>query len=79
VVPLEQLLPTAREIAKKIIANASLAVQYCLEAVHQGCNEPLEQGLLLESALFGMVFATEDMREGARAFLEKRSPQFTGR
>ena len=79
VVPPEQLLPTAKEIAKKIVANAPLSVQYCLEAVHQGFNEPLEQGLLLESALFGMVFATEDMREGTRAFLEKRSPQFTGR
>lgn len=79
VVPPERLLPAAKEIAKKIIANAPLAVQYSLEAVHQGFNEPLEQGLLLESALFGLVFATEDMREGTKSFLEKRSPHFTGR
>ncbi|MBI3895702.1 MAG: enoyl-CoA hydratase/isomerase family protein [Acidobacteria bacterium] len=79
VVPPEQLLPAAKDLAKKIIANAPLAVQYCLEAIHQGLNVSLEQGLLLESALFGMAFATEDMREGIKSFLGKRSPQFTGR
>jgi len=79
VVPAEQLLATAREIARKIIANAPLAIRYCLEAVHQGMDEPLDQGLFLESTLFGMAFATEDMREGTRAFLEKRPPRFAGR
>ena len=79
VVPPEQLLPTAKEIARKIIANSPLAIRYCLEAVHQGMEEPLEQGLYLESTLFGMTFATEDMREGTLAFLEKRPPHFTGR
>ena len=79
VVPPEQLLPTAKEIARKIVANSPLAIRYCLEAVHQGMEEPLEQGLYLESTLFGMTFATEDMREGTLAFLEKRPPHFTGR
>ena len=79
VVAPEQLLPAAREIARKIIAHAPLAIRYCLEAVHQGLEEPLEQGLFLESTLFGMAFATEDMREGTRAFLEKRPPRFAGR
>ena len=79
VVTPDQLLPTAEGIARKTLANAPLAVQYCLEAVHQGLNMSLEQGLFLEGTLFGMSFATEDMREGTRAFLEKRSPRFTGR
>ena len=79
VVPAEQLLPTAREIARKIVAHSPLAIRYCLEAVHQGMEQPLDQGLFLESTLFGMAFATEDMREGTRAFLEKRPPRFAGR
>ncbi|MBI4459830.1 MAG: enoyl-CoA hydratase/isomerase family protein [Acidobacteria bacterium] len=78
-VPPEQLLPTAREIAKKIIANAPLAVQYSLEAIHHGYEASFEHGSLLESAFFGMIFATDDMREGIRSFLEKRAPQFRGR
>jgi enoyl-CoA hydratase len=79
VTPPEQLLAAAEGIAKKIIANGPLAVQYCMEAVHRGLDMPLEGGLHLEGALFGMSFATEDMREGTRAFLEKRPPRFVGR
>ncbi|MCH7978060.1 MAG: enoyl-CoA hydratase/isomerase family protein [Acidobacteria bacterium] len=79
VVPPEELLPAAEGIARKIIANSPLAVQYCMEAVEQGLHMSIEQGLFLESTLFGMSFATEDMREGARAFLEKRAPRFAGR
>ncbi|MBI4441919.1 MAG: enoyl-CoA hydratase/isomerase family protein [Acidobacteria bacterium] len=78
VVPLDQLLPTAEALAKKIIANAPLAIRYSLEAVHQGLNSPLEQGLALEGSLFGLSFATQDMKEGTRAFLEKRPAKFVG-
>ena len=79
VVPPDQLLPTAEALARKIITNAPLALQYCLEAVNQGLNGSQEQGLFLEGTLFGIAFATEDMREGTRAFLEKRTAQFVGR
>ena len=79
VVAPEELLPAARNLAKKILANAPLAIRYSLEAVNQGAEQPLDQALYLESALFGMTFATEDMREGTQAFLEKRPPRFTGR
>ena len=79
VVPPDQLLAAAETMARKIIANPPLAVQYCLEAVEQGLNMSIEQGLFLESTLFGVSFATEDMREGTRAFLEKRAPRFAGR
>jgi enoyl-CoA hydratase len=74
-----EILPTAEAIAKKIIANAPLAVQYAMEAVEHGMEMPQEEGLFLEATLFGLCCATEDMREGTRAFLEKRPAKFQGR
>jgi enoyl-CoA hydratase len=74
-----ELLATAEALAKKIVANAPLAVKYALEAVERGMEMPQEEGLYLEATLFGLCCATQDMREGTRAFLEKRSPKFEGR
>jgi enoyl-CoA hydratase len=74
-----ELLVTAEAIAKKIIANAPLAVKYAMEAVEHGMEMPQEEGLYLEATLFGLCCATQDMREGTRAFLEKRPPKFEGR
>jgi len=79
VVELGDLLATAESIAKKIIANAPLAVKYAMEAVERGMEMPQEEGLFLEATLFGLCCATEDMREGTRAFLEKRPAKFEGR
>jgi enoyl-CoA hydratase len=79
VVEAGELLATAEAIAKKIIANAPLAVKYALEAVERGMEMPQEEGLYLEATLFGLCCATQDMREGTRAFLEKRPPKFEGR
>jgi enoyl-CoA hydratase len=79
VVAPDQLLATAEAIARKIAANAPLAIQHALEAVNRGLNMPLEDALRFEAALFGMSFSTDDMREGTRAFLEKREPRFQGR
>jgi enoyl-CoA hydratase len=73
------LLATAESIARKIIANAPLAVKYSLEAIDKGMEMPQEEGLFLEATLFGLCCATEDMREGTRAFLEKRPAKFQGR
>jgi enoyl-CoA hydratase len=73
------LLATAESIARKIIANAPLAVKYSMEAIGKGMEMPQEEGLFLEAALFGLCCATEDMREGTRAFLEKRPAKFQGR
>ena len=75
----EQLIPRAEEIAQKIIANAPLAVQYCMEAVHQGLNMTLLEGLFLEATLFSICSATEDKKEGTTAFLEKRAAKFQGK
>ncbi|HVB99795.1 MAG TPA: enoyl-CoA hydratase-related protein [Candidatus Dormibacteraeota bacterium] len=74
-----ELLAAAEALAAKIIANAPLAVKYSLEAIGRGLDMPLEEGLFLESTLFGLLCATEDMREGTRAFLEKRPPRFKNR
>jgi len=74
-----ELMPAAEAMAKKIIANAPLAVRYCMEAIERGAEMPQEEGLYLEATLFGLCCATEDMREGTRAFLEKRTAQFQGK
>ena len=74
-----ELLPAAEAMAKKIIANGPLAVKFTMEAIERGVEMPLEEGLFLEATLFGVACATEDMREGTKAFLEKRAPQFKGK
>ena len=79
VVPAERLIPRAEEIAQKIIGMAPLAIQYCMEAVNQGMNMTLPEGLFLEATLFGMCCATEDKKEGTTAFLEKRAANFQGK
>ena len=73
-----ELLPAAEALAKKIIEKAPLAVKYCLEAIERGVEMPLEEGLFLEATLFGLCCATADMREGTKAFLEKRAAHFKG-
>ena len=74
-----ELLPAAEAMAKKIIANAPLAVKYTMEAIERGVEMPQEEGLFLEATLFGLACATEDMREGTKAFLEKRKADFKGK
>jgi enoyl-CoA hydratase len=74
-----ELLPMAEAMAKKIIEKAPLALQYCMEAIERGVEMPLEEGLFLEATLFGLCCATEDMREGTKAFLEKRPAVFKGK
>ncbi len=73
------LLPAAEAMAKKIIANAPLAVKYTMEAIERGMETGQEEGLFLEATLFGLICTTEDMREGTKAFLEKRPGQFKGK
>jgi enoyl-CoA hydratase len=74
-----ELLPAAEALAKKIIANAPLAVKFTMEAIERGVEMPQEEGQFLEATLFGICASTEDMREGTRAFLEKRPAQFHGK
>ena len=79
VVPADQLMSAAEEMAKKIAARSPVAVRAAIEAINYGSDMPLEEGLLLEATLFGLLCATEDMKEGMKAFLEKRAANFPGR
>jgi enoyl-CoA hydratase/carnithine racemase len=74
-----ELIPAAEAMAKKIIANGPIAVKFTMEAIERGVEMAQEEGLFLEATLFGVACATEDMREGTKAFLEKRPPQFSGK
>jgi enoyl-CoA hydratase len=79
VVPQAELMPAAEAIARKIMVNGPMAVRLCLEAVNQGMDMTLHEGQFLEATLFGLICATEDMKEGTRAFLEKRAANFKGK
>ena len=79
IVAAAELIPRAEAIARKIIANAPLAVQYAMEAINHGMEMPLKEGLYLEATLFGVVCATEDKNEGTTAFLAKRAANFKGK
>ena len=78
VVPPGQALPVALEIARKIRANGPTACRYALEAIRRGLDMPLAEGQVLEATLFGLCAATDDMKEGMTAFLEKRAAKFSG-
>jgi enoyl-CoA hydratase len=78
VVPVELLLEEAMEIAEKIAAKPPLAVKLAKEAILKAFNAPLDEGLEFERKCFYLLFGSEDRREGMKAFLEKRKPQFKG-
>jgi enoyl-CoA hydratase len=74
-----RLIDEAESLAQSIIDNAApLAARACLHAVTRGTRLPLDEALRLEAELFAALFATADVREGTRAFLEKRKPEFKG-
>jgi enoyl-CoA hydratase len=54
-------------------------MRYIIDAINKGLEMPFAEACVHEATLFGLIASTEDMREGTRAFLEKRKPQFTGR
>jgi len=78
VVPAERLLPESEQLLTTILGNGPLALRACLEAVDTGLDLGLDEALLLEANLFGLLSGTADMREGTAAFLAKRPPHFTG-
>jgi enoyl-CoA hydratase len=77
VVTQHELMAAAEAIAKKVIGNAPLAVKFCLDAA--GAADVWSRAMEMEATLFGLCCATEDMREGMKAFLEKRPPNFRGK
>ena len=78
-VPAAQLMEDVQALAAHLATRAPLALRYAREAVAEGADRPLADALGLEARLFGLAASTADMREGVRAFLEKRQATFTGR
>ena len=74
----ERVVDAARVMLQQMLANAPLALAHCIEAVNRGADISMEEALALEAAAFGLLAATNDMREGTSAFLEKRPPNFRG-
>jgi enoyl-CoA hydratase len=79
VVPAVELPGAAEALARTLLARGPVALRMAMQAVQQGLDMSLADGQRLEAALFGIICSTEDMREGTRAFLEKRKPAFQGR
>ena len=79
VVPLAELMPAARQWAEQICSVGPLAVRAAKEAMIKGYSLPLDEGLGLESALFGYLLGTDDYKEAGAAFAEKRKPVFKGK
>jgi len=74
-----ELMPFARELAAKILSKAPIAVRHAIEAVNHGLEMPFDEAELFEATLFGLCVASDDMKEGVSAFLEKRPARFTGK
>jgi enoyl-CoA hydratase len=79
VVPAAQLMAEARKLATTLAANAPIATRYIINAINKGVEMPFTEACQYEATLFGLVASTEDMREGTRAFLEKRKAEFKGK
>ena len=79
VVPVEQYLRTAIELAQQIAERAPLAVRFAKEAVNQAQESALAEGMADERRMFYMLFSTEDQKEGMQAFLDKRPARWQGR
>jgi enoyl-CoA hydratase len=79
VVPAAELMTQTRALARELAAKPAVAVRYCIDAINEGLEMSFAEGCQHEAALFGLVTATDDMREGTKAFLEKRKPEFRGK
>ena len=79
VVPAAELMTEAKKLAQQLASKAPVAARFIIDAVNRGADLPLAHAQVYETTLFGLVSTTEDMREGTRAFLEKRKPEFKGR
>jgi enoyl-CoA hydratase len=79
VVAKESLLAEAETLLRQMLANGPVSLRFTLEAVNAGLEMPLDEAQYLEATLFGLICTTEDMKEGTKAFLEKRPPKFQGK
>jgi len=79
VVPADELMDYVMKIAKKISSKGQISVRFCKKAVYEGIQTDIDRGLTVEADIFGLCFATEEQKEGMKAFVEKRKPNFTGK
>ena len=79
VVPREKLMGEAEGLLRKMLANGPVSLRFTIEAVNSGLELPLAEAQYLEATLFGLICTTDDMKEGTKAFLEKRPAKFTGK
>jgi enoyl-CoA hydratase len=79
VAPSGQALARALDLAREIAAMPPISIQQIKEIVNAGLNAPLETALMLERKAFQLQFATRDQKEGMKAFLEKRKPNYEGK
>lgn len=79
VVPQDQLKDEVVKFAKLLMSRPPIALRAAKVAMRKGLNVSLKDGLIIEQDLFGMLFGTADQKEGMKAFLEKRKPNFTGK
>lgn len=79
VLPAEELLPSAKQLAQQLAQKAPFALTYIKKSIQHGMDVDLETSLRLEASYFGLSFDTEDRMEGMDAFIEKRAAQFKGK
>jgi enoyl-CoA hydratase len=79
VVPAASLMADATELARSLAAGPAVAIQAAMDAINRGAEVSFPEAEFLEATLFGLVFSSDDMREGTKAFLEKRKAEFKGR
>jgi enoyl-CoA hydratase/carnithine racemase len=79
VVAAADLMAEARKLAALLASKAPVAAHFIIDAVNKGLQMPFGEAQVFEATLFGLVATTEDMREGTKAFLEKRKPEFKGK
>jgi len=79
VVPAAELRAEALKLATTLAGKAPMAVRYVLELVHHGAEMPLAEAQQLEATIFGLISSTDDMKEGTRAFIEKRAAAWKAR
>ena len=79
VVPAADLMTAAKHLASSLAKQAPIAMRYIINAINKGLEMPFAEGCVFEATLFGLVASTDDMREGTKAFLEKRKAEFKGK
>lgn len=76
VVPANNLINHVKEIAGRIMSKGQLAVRFCKTAINEGMQTDIDRAMTIEADVFSLCFSTEDQKEGMKAFIEKRKPQF---